>query len=187
MDYSSAEWGLVAYAGAAVWAFLEGESFVLLAAAAGRLACVVNPWILIAAAWAGSYAGDQLWFTLGRRYGARAVRRVRGAERRLGSAIRFIEHHGDLFVLTFRFVYGMRNVASAACGISGMSRARFAVLNLIAAGVWASSFVAAGWYLAVWLGPRGVGWMIAVVGVVFMAGLVWKYRRNHCSVVRPAA
>ena len=188
MAYVPVEWGIVAYAGAAGWAFFEGETFVMLSAAAGRAACVVNPWILIASAWLGSYAGDQLWFTLGRRYGARAVRRVWGAEKRLAAAIRFVEHYGDLFVLTFRFVYGIRNVSSAACGISGMSRARFAVLNLIAAGIWASGFVAAGWYLGAWLGPRGIVWLVGLIGLLFMGTLVWKFHRRHRgSVVRPTA
>lgn len=179
---------MVAYAGAAGWAFCEGESFVLLAAAAGRAACVVNPWILIASAWLGSYAGDQLWFFLGRRYGVRAVRRVRGAERRLASAIGFVDRYGDLFVLSFRFVYGIRNVASAACGITGMSHIRFAVLNFIAAGIWASGFVAAGWFLGEWLGLRGLGWAVGPIGLAFLLGLLWKHNRSrNTDMVRPVA
>lgn len=187
MEYFEADWGLLAYIGAAGWAFFEGESFVLLAAAAGRAACVVNPWILIGSAWLGSYAGDQLWFVLGRRYGVRAVRRVCGAEKRLAAATRFVEHYGDLFVLGFRFVYGIRNVSAAACGITGMNHIRFAVLNFIAAGIWASSFVAAGWYLEAWLGRRGIGWAIGLFGLAFLLGLVWKYRRSHHpDLIEPA-
>lgn len=182
-----AEWGALAYAGAAVWAFLEGETFVLLAAAAGRATCLVNPWILIASVWFGSYAGDQLWFALGRRYGVRALRRFRRAEERLACAGSFVERYGDLFVLAFRFVYGIRNVAAAACGMAGMSRLRFAVLNFIAAGIWAASFVAIGWYLAAWLGARRAAWFIGTAGVMFMLGLVWKFYRGRVAIAEPAA
>jgi membrane protein DedA with SNARE-associated domain len=180
-----AEWGLLAYAGAVGWAFFEGETFVLLAAAAGRATQLVDPWMLMICVWLGSFAGDQVWFTLGRRYGTRAVRRIPGAERRLEHAIRFLDRYGVAFVLTFRFAYGIRNVASAACGVAGMNWARFAVLNFIAAGIWAASFVAAGWYLAEWLGARGVCWLFGVAGFAFITWLIVRMWRH--SQARAAA
>lgn len=183
-----AEWGILVYAGAAAWAFFEGETFVLLAAAAGRAACLVNPWVLIACIWLGSFAGDQVWFLLGRRYGSRAVRRFPGAPKRIATALHFLEHHGTLFVLTFRFAYGIRNVASAACGMAGMDHVRFALLNFIAAGIWATSFVAAGWFLAAWLGARGVAWAFGLAGLAFILGLIWKFqRRRRAATAGPPA
>ncbi len=177
-----AEWGMLAYLGAAGWAFFEGETFVLLAAAAGRATSSINPWVLTMSVWLGSFAGDQVWFTLGRRYGATALRKIPGAERRAETALRFLNRYGDGFVLTFRFVYGIRNVASAACGMAGMNHFRFAVLNFIAAGLWASSFVAGGWYLAAWLGPEGVGYMLGAVGVAVAGGLIVKFWRGSRKV-----
>ena len=179
-----AEWGALAYLGAAAWAFFEGETFVLLASAAGKATGLINPWYLLLSVWAGSYAGDQLWFTLGRRFGAGAVKKIPGADRRLEQALRFLERYGTAFVLSFRFVYGVRNVASAACGIAGMNWGKFAFWNFIAAGLWASSFVAGGWYLAEWLGPDGVYWMLAGVGVCVLLLIAYKVWRG---VVRAAA
>lgn len=172
-----AEYGALAYLGAAAWAFFEGETFVLLASAAGRHTGLINPWILMFSVWIGSYAGDQLWFTLGRRYGANAVRKIPGADRKLDQALGFLDRYGTWFVLSFRFVYGVRNVASAACGIAGMNHAKFAFWNLIAAGLWAASFVAGGWYLAEWLGPDGVYWMLAGVGVCVLLLIGYKVWR----------
>lgn len=173
------EWGLLAYFGAAAWAFFEGETFVLLAAAAGQATGMVDPWLLMVAVWLGSYAGDQVWFVLGRRYGIRLVRRFPGAEKRLGAAVSFVEQYGNLFVLSFRFVYGIRNVASAACGMAGMGRVRFAVLNFIAAGLWAGSSVAIGWLVASWLGPERVAWAIGLVGLAVFGALVWNFQRRY--------
>ena len=172
------EWGSLAYLGAAIWAFFEGETFVLLAAAAGRATNTIDPWYLMFSVWIGSFLGDQTWFFLGRRYGTRVLTRIPSAERRMATALRFLEKYGDGFVLTFRFVYGIRNVASVACGMSGMSRVRFAVLNFIAAGLWAASFVAGGWFLASWLGPEAVGYMLAVIGVSVIGWLVIKFWRG---------
>lgn len=180
-----AEWGALAYLGAAGWAFFEGETFVLLAAALGSATGLVNPWALMGSVWLGSFAGDQVWFTLGRRYGTAALRKFPGAERRVESALRFLARYGDVFVLTFRFVYGIRNVASAACGMAGMSHVRFAVLNFIAAGIWAGSFVAGGWYLAAWLGAEGVGYLLGSVGVCVILWLVIRFWRGHRRA-RPA-
>lgn len=165
-----ADWGLLGYAGAAGWAFFEGETFVLLAAAAGKATSLIDPWALMMCVWLGSFVGDQVWFTLGRHYGARTVRRIPGADRRLTQALGFLDRFGVMFVLTFRFVYGVRNVASAACGIAGMNWGRFAALNFIAAGLWAGSFVAGGWFLADWLGARGVCYAMGAVGV---AAVCW--------------
>ncbi len=184
-----AEWGLLAYAGAAGWAFFEGETFVLLASAAGRATGLIDPWALMLCVWLGSFAGDQLWFALGRRYGMRAARRIPGAERRLQSAMRFLDRYGSAFVLTFRFAYGIRNVASVACGMSEMSYIRFAILNFIAAGIWAGSFVAGGWFLAAWLGPSGVGWAFGAVGTTVVVWLVVRAiraRRSHAALASSA-
>jgi membrane protein DedA with SNARE-associated domain len=184
-----ANWGALAYAAAAAWAFFEGETFVLLAAAAGRASNLINPWFLMLSVWGGSFLGDQLWFSLGRRYGSRAVRKIPGAERKLASAIGFLEKYGVLFVLTFRFVYGVRNVASAACGVAKMPWARFAVLNFIAAGLWASSFVAAGWFIVGWLGEKGTLYALGSIGVAVVLYLGYRlvqfWRRPAAPAVVP--
>lgn len=182
-----AEWGRLGYACAVGWAFFEGETFVLLASAAGRATTLIDPWFLMVSVWLGSFAGDQVWFLLGRRWGVRAVRRFPGADRRLAAAAGFVNKYGDRFVLTYRFAYGIRNVASAACGMVGMSRLRFALLNFVAAGIWAGSFVAVGWFLGAWIGTKGVAWAIGLAGLAVVVSLVWKFARERRAAVAGAA
>jgi membrane protein DedA with SNARE-associated domain len=173
-----ADWGALAYFGAAGWAFLEGETFVLLAAAAAHLTCAINLWALTGVVWLASFAGDQLWFVLGRRYGRRMLGRFRHGEKSLAVAEAFIARYGNLFILTFRFAYGVRNVASAACGIAGVSWLRFAVLNFLAAGVWAVSFVALGWFVGSWFDADKLVWLIGLAGLLIVAGMIWRYARS---------
>lgn len=184
-----AQWGHYAYLGAAIWAFLEGETFVLFAAALGAARGLVDPWLLIASVWFGSYAGDQLWFFLGKRYGASIVKRIPGGENHLGKASRLLQRYGDAFVLSFRFIYGVRNVASAACGIAGMSHVRFAILNFIAAGVWAASFVAAGWFLGERIAenPYWLFLIAAVVIIGFVGYRSWRARQRRAASGKPGA
>ncbi len=178
---------MLAYAGAALWAFFEGETFVLAAAALGAAVGGIDPILLMVSVWAGSFAGDQTWFTLGRRFGPAAARRFPHAERGLERANLLLERYGTLFVLGFRFLYGVRNVAAAVCGMAGMDRRRFMLLNFIGAGVWASSFVAAGWYLGAWLGVETLGYVLVgfafLVVVLFVTRLL---RRKRVPVTVPA-
>jgi membrane protein DedA with SNARE-associated domain len=179
---------MLAYLAAALWAFFEGETFVLVAAAAGAATGVIDPWILMVSVWLGSFCGDQTWFTLGKKFGPSALRRFPRAEVQVARASQLLERYGALFVLSFRFLYGIRNVASAACGIAGMDHKRFAFLNFIAAGLWAGSFVAAGWFLGALLGPKNLLWGLAGLAVTIVSIiLVRRYLRNRRLAAAAAA
>ena len=168
-------WGALAYLVAAVWAFFEGETFVIVAAAAGRATGYINPWLLLVSVWIGSFAGDQTWFYLGRRWGPTALARFPKAADQFARATGLLERYGAVFVLTFRFVYGVRNVASAVCGVAGMDRRRFFVLNFLAAGLWAASFVAGGWFLGA---AFEEGYAVAILGAVALAIIAFAIYRG---------
>jgi membrane protein DedA with SNARE-associated domain len=177
-----AEWGDYAYLAAALWAFFEGETFVLAAAAIGATMGLVDPWLLMVSVWIGSYCGDQTWFYLGRRYGPAILRRFPGSRPRVEKAEMLLARYGTLFILSFRFLYGIRNVASVVCGLAGYPRLRFAVLNFVAAGIWAGSFVAAGWYLGTWLGVERLFWSIVTIGGVALAFFVIRHFRLRARI-----
>jgi membrane protein DedA with SNARE-associated domain len=178
-----AEWGGYAYAIAALWAFFEGETFVLAASAVGAAAGGIDPWLLMVVVWGGSFAGDQTWFLLGRRLGPGLLKRFPRAEPNTAKALALLQRHGTLFVLGFRFLYGIRNVAAAACALSGMNYRRFALLNFIGAGIWAGSFVAAGWFLGALIGPERLFYLIVVIAFTLLAVLVARnlLRRRAAS------
>jgi membrane protein DedA with SNARE-associated domain len=180
-----AEWGDLAYLVAAIWAFFEGETFVLAAAALGATMGLVDPWVLMASVWFGSYLGDQTWFYLGRRYGPAILRRCPGSQSQVERARGLLDRYGTLFILSFRFLYGIRNVASVACGIAGYDRLRFAALNFAAAGIWSSSFVAAGWFLGAWLGVDRLFWTICSIAGLALVGFIGRHywRRSRRRAV----
>jgi len=127
-----------------VWTFLEGETVVIFGGYAGYHG-IVNPWLLLVSAWLGSFLGDQLYYFLGLRYGERLLARFPKARPKVGVALILLCKYNVLFIMSFRFIYGVRNVSSFAVGLSGLPWIRFASLNFIAAGLWASSFVSAGY------------------------------------------
>jgi membrane protein DedA with SNARE-associated domain len=109
------------------------------------------------------------------------VRRIKGADEKVARVNDLLQRYGTWFILSFRFLYGIRNVASAACGLAGLNWARFAVLNFIAAGLWAASFVAAGWFLGALIGPERLGWTIAGIALSALVFFVVRhfFRRSR--------
>jgi membrane protein DedA with SNARE-associated domain len=141
-----ADYGGWFYAITFLWTFLEGETFVIFAGAAAHQG-LLNLHYLILAAWSGSFAGDQLYFFIGRKWGPRLLERFPKQRAPVDLALGFLRKYNTWFILSFRFIYGIRNVSSFAMGLSGLSWTRFLILNFIAAGVWACMFAGAGYLL----------------------------------------
>lgn len=129
-----------------VWTYLEGETIVLLAGfAAAQGLLRLEP--LIVAACLGSFAGDQTYFWLGRHFGQAVLRRFPRFRRGVNTALEWVERYSVGFILTFRFIYGVRNFSSFALGLGAVNWRRFLWLNLFAAALWAVTFVALGYFL----------------------------------------
>jgi len=141
-------YGELAYLAIFVWTFLEGETIVLLTAAALSGGIIhLNVWMVLLVSFLGSFSGDQVWFAVGRRYGAGLLHRWPSLEDKAAGVFRLLDRHNDLFILTFRFIYGLRNISPFALGMTHVSRKRFLALNAVAAVTWANAFVWGGFFL----------------------------------------
>ena len=127
-----------------VWTALEGETFVIFAALAAQQG-VLNIEALFVAAWAGSFCGDQLFFFTGRRFGTRILARFPSLQPKLDKIFGWLEKYATAFILSYRFMYGVRNISSIAIGMSHLPWKRFVGLNAIAAFIWAVIFCGAGY------------------------------------------
>lgn len=158
-----------------IWTFLEGETFVIFAGAAASQN-LLNQYWLVAAAWLGSFAGDQLYFWIGRRYGHRLMKRFPKLQGGVNVALDMLHKYHVGFILSFRFIYGVRNFSSLAMGMSMISWPRFAVLNFVAAGLWANAFCWAGYLLGVAfeavLGNIAKDFGLIMLGIFITVGIV---------------
>jgi membrane protein DedA with SNARE-associated domain len=127
-----------------VWTFFEGETFVLLAGFAAAQGMLSAPLLVVCAA-LGSFAGDQCYFWIGRHFGLRLMARHPDWRVRIDRALGWLERFDAGFILSFRFIYGVRNFSSFALGISSFRWQRFLTLNFVAAWLWAGAFVALGY------------------------------------------
>jgi membrane protein DedA with SNARE-associated domain len=141
-----AEHGSWFYLIAFVWTYLEGETVILFAGFAAAQG-LLSPVALGVAAWFGSFAGDQTYFWLGRHLGGPLLDRFPAWRRGVDSALHWLERYNTGFILSFRFIYGIRNISSFAMGLSAIHWKRFLGLNFFAAGLWAASFVGIGYFL----------------------------------------
>ncbi|WP_439860538.1 DedA family protein [Pseudomonas sp. MBLB4136] len=126
--------------------FLEGEVSLLLAAYLALRDYLSLEWVVLCA-FCGTYASDQLWYHLGRRHGREILDRRPRWHALSDKALRHLRRYPDLWVLSFRFLYGMRTVMPLAIGLSGYSWRRYLLLDGIGAALWAGSLGLAAYHL----------------------------------------
>ena len=173
--------GACFYAIAFVWTFLEGETIILFAGFAAAQG-LIDPWLLLFAAWFGSFSGDQFYFWIGRHFGVGLLDRFPRWRHGVDAALRWLERYDAGFILSFRFIYGIRNFSSFALGLSAVRWERFLRLNFAAAGLWAASFVAIGYFLGhafrAVLGDIARSFSLVMLGVFVAIGLgMWLLHR----------
>ena len=127
-----------------VGTFLEGETILIIAGFLSHRGYIHLPYV-IAAALAGSFFGDQLYFFIGRYRGKKILEKHPVWNQRVDRFMVKFNKYNMLVVVSFRFLYGFRTIAPFAIGLSGISGLRFFILNLFSAAIWAISFGCAGY------------------------------------------
>ncbi|MET0285827.1 MAG: DedA family protein [Polyangiales bacterium] len=143
MEAFLVRWGYLALLGGTV---LEGEAVLVAAGAMAHQGLLSLPWVIVAA-FAGSLLGDQTWFLLGRRYGTPFLQKRPALLARAGVVQTWLDKYGTLFLMGFRFLYGLRTVTPVLLGATGFPMRRFALLNTLGAALWAIAFGAIGYGL----------------------------------------
>lgn len=119
-----------------VGTFFEGETILVLGGFAAHRGYLDIKLVMLAA-FVGTFLGDQLYYFIGRRWGiALLAKRPRWRDRS-AKAMALLHKYDVIFILSFRFIYGVRSVSPFVIGMSGISPMRFMPLNLLAAFIWA--------------------------------------------------
>jgi membrane protein DedA with SNARE-associated domain len=133
------------YYAVAAGTFLEGETVLVAAGFAAHRGWLDLPWV-VAIAFAASAAGDQLCFLLGRRYGARLMRRFPSLQEKIPLVERLMGKYPRFLIVGMRFMYGLRLAGPFVMGASRIPATRFVTLNLLGAASWATLIATIGWY-----------------------------------------
>jgi membrane protein DedA with SNARE-associated domain len=137
--------------------------------------------LLVACAAAGAFAGDNLGYYVGRRFGPAVERRFfsspRGVRQR-ARAEHWLARFGMTAIIACRFVPGGRTAVTLSCGLIGFPRRRFIPATAAAAVIWAA--------YSFFLGRLGghafehnpwAGLAVALGTTVVLAGLMEAARR----------
>lgn len=164
--------------------FFEGETILILAGFAAQQGYMRID-VAIVVAFIGSLAGDQLYFYLGRRYGQTLFDRRPGLRALADRALRLLVRYQNLFILSFRFLYGVRMVSSFAIGMAGVTFKRFTLLNAIAAAIWALSYGLGGYFfgrtLDAFVGRMAAleHYVLAGFALLFLVIWIWRVMRHR--------
>lgn len=125
-------------------AAVEGQTAVIAGGVLAREGLISLAMALGAAA-LGSAVLDQLLFVLGRSFRVSRFVRKAAEKKAFGRAMALIERYPTIFILSFRFLYGLRAAGPVAVGVCDVSATKFAVLNVIGALIWAGLFTGLGY------------------------------------------
>ncbi|HUJ00094.1 MAG TPA: DedA family protein [Usitatibacter sp.] len=136
--------GSYGYLAVFVGAFLEGETILALAGLAAFHG-YLDLYTVIAIALTAGFAGDQLYFFVGRYNGARILARFPGAQARAHRLDAMLARWHAPLIIAIRFLYGLRIAGPVLLGMGRVPGWKFMLYNFVGAAIWAPLVVGVGY------------------------------------------
>jgi membrane-associated protein len=175
-----AGWGLV-FVGTALFVglilpFITGDSLLFAAGIiAGTVSNHISIWVLAIGVGIAAFAGDQVGFWTGRRFGKPVLTKRGGAwvQKAVARTERFYELFGWWSVVIGRYIPWGRVFIAPIAGISKMSYLRFATANIVGALTWGVAITVIGYFAASNPQVRVAAYIIAgvVIAISLVAGI----------------
>lgn len=174
-----------------VWSIMEGEAGLVMAG----LLCHTGDMFLggaIAVAALGGFAGDQIYFYMGRYNKDFILRRLHSQRRKFALAHLLLKKYGWPIIFVQRFVYGLRTVIPMSIGLTRYSGKMYALINFISAIFWASLTIVPVYIygeeilgLFNWAKEFvGEHWYLAVAFALVMLGLIYGFFHHNTKPKR---
>ena len=143
-------------------------------------------WLVMLAAFAGSLAGDQVYFFIGRLKGKPFLEKRPVWRAKAMRVSRLVDRHSTWIMLLFRFMYGFRTVTPLVIGASRISVYRFLALNAAGALIWVVAFSCIGFLFGaaaenIFREARKIeGWLaLAILGAGALVWAIYFLRRKR--------
>lgn len=169
------------YVALLIGTFFEGETILIIGGLTAHLGYLYLPLVMVVA-FIGSFAGDQVFFFIGRVRGRELIARHPRWCGRVEKIHVILERYHDLIMLGFRFVYGIRILTPIVIGSNHRIKAsRFIILNAIGAVLWAV-LVSGGGYLfgaalEVVMNDIKRYEIEVILGILLIGGISWMVHR----------
>jgi membrane protein DedA with SNARE-associated domain len=135
---------LIGYVLLFLGSLLEGETVIITAGYFAFKGFLEWP-LVVVIAFLGTVLTDQVLFFIGRSRGTAILERRPKLKAKSKRVFALLHRYQTLYILTFRFIYGIRIASPLILGTSGIPIMRYIVLDLIAASVWCPLMVAIGY------------------------------------------
>lgn len=178
------DWG---YLAVFIGALIEGESIVLTASALAY-AGFLDIYIVATVAFFSTVFSEQACYLIGRHYGPGLFDKFPRFKPAADKAFSILKRIDVWFILTCRFIYGIRTVSPLVIGAAHIPIKKFIPLNILAAAIWASISCAGGYYLGEIIMEntdiikqlsKNVGLIVLTVFVIVAGIIIFiKYRKN---------
>jgi membrane protein DedA with SNARE-associated domain len=154
------------------------------------------PWVILAG-FCGNFLDTMICYLIGRRGGKAIEKKKPGWSSRIENLHRWLERYQALTVIGVRFIPGFRTAGAVAIGIARVPPARFVVLNVLGALLWALSIGISGYLFGHILqvimgdikhleGPIMLGILVAALAAWAGSRLLARYRAPRAGGPPPS-
>jgi len=119
------------------WSILEGELGLIMAGIMVRLK-EMDLYLAILIAGIGGFAGDQIYFFIGRNNKDYVRKKAAKHNEKFEKAHYLLEKYGWPIIFLQRYMYGLRTVIPISIGLTHYSAKKYAIINLISGIIWAA-------------------------------------------------
>jgi len=161
-----------------IWSIAEGETGLVMAGVLSHTGDMDLTTSIVVAG-LGGFTGDQIYFYIGR-YNKKYIHKLFKTQRRkFALANILLNRYGWIVVFIQRYLYGLRTILPMFIGTTRYSAKKFALINFIAAMIWASITIS----LAYIFGEQIIQvlhlakryWYVSLPSAILIAGSVWYY------------
>jgi membrane protein DedA with SNARE-associated domain len=169
------------------WSILEGELGLIMAGIMSHTGDMFLPIALLVGA-AGGFAGDQIYFYIGRFNKKYIHRQLVTHRRKFAIAHLLIKKYGWPIIFVQRYMIGLRTAIPMAIGLTKYSGKKFAFINFMSALFWASATIIPAYYFgadilaAIQWGKAH--WYFAMpLLIILIGGIILTFKRIESNLL----
>ncbi len=172
-------WGYVAVF---LGSLVEGESVIFIAGFLAHEGYLSLPKVIIIS-FIGTLFADQTLYHIGHHYGNHVFDKFPSLKSKADRAFQLLRRYDTAFILSFRFIYGIRTISPIIIGSSGVTFKRFTILNLLAALIWSVGSCVTAYYFAYLIMDKLHLIPKIILGLVLVGGgggyLIFRWRKKQ--------
>lgn len=180
------DWGYIAVF---LGAIVEGETVILTSSALAALG-YMNIYKIMLITFCTTVVVDQILFQVGRKYGPAFFEKYPKLRPRVNKAFHLLHRFDSWFILSFRFIYGIRVISPIVIGAAHVDPKRFAPLNILSALIWTLVSCYSGYMMGdvlekvlknIETAKHYLTLGVGAAAIIAIAYFIWKKRKNSSA------